>query len=101
VPRRPVALEVLLDHRLLDAGVDVPESRGLVVTGTLSDMDAPGLPPGTRALTLFVVNRREPQPGAHGLEDEHVAFQASLEVACDRGLIAWPSQPAAPTRSAL
>ncbi len=39
-------------------GASLPDTLGVEVCGKLETIDAPGLAPGTRALSLFVVNRR-------------------------------------------
>lgn len=89
VPRQPVRVEVPLDPKKLAAGLPVPESRGLELRGQLGVAAAPGLPDGTRALSLFLVNRRT--PGEKGRFDEQFVFQVSLELRYESGLGARPN----------
>lgn len=90
VARSPAPIFLPLDVAVLEAGVEVPESGGLALVGRLEEAAAPGLEPGTRALALFVVNRRE--PGAKGRQDERFAFQVRLEVRFAAGLVARPNR---------
>lgn len=89
VPRDPAPLVLPLDPVQLRAGVEVPGSGGLRVEGKVEPANAPGLPPGTRALSVFVVNRRS--PGEKGRADESYAFQVKLEVRFEKGLTARPN----------
>lgn len=79
VARPPVTLSVPLDAKTLTTGVNVPGSEGLVLVGKLAVGDAPGLDKGTRALSLFLVNRREPT--ASPKQDLSFVFQVSLSLA--------------------
>lgn len=90
VPRPPVVLRVPLDPARLAKGLPIPESGGAVLFGNLKPASAPGLPAGTRALALFVVNRREPREKP--LQDEAFMFQVGLEVRHPRGLVARPNR---------
>jgi hypothetical protein len=90
VPHAPVAVRVPLTMAALLRGVDVPGSDGLVVMGKLGKGDAPGLLPGTRALSLFVVNRRAEVERRRA--DLAYAFQVGLEVAWGPGLVARPNR---------
>lgn len=87
-PYGPVDVLVRLDAEALRRGVEVPGSRGLRVSGELRGThDMPGLPSGTRALSLFLVNAR---PAAEDKEhdEEQFAFQVSLAVECAAGFVA-------------
>jgi hypothetical protein len=88
-PRPPATVELPLDERQLAHGLAVPNTSGIVLVGKLKSADAPGLRPGTRALAVFVVNRRA--PGPKGREAEEFIFQARLELACDAGFEPRPN----------
>ncbi len=72
---------------------DVPGSGGLQLQVVERALDAAaagaGLPPGARAVSVFLVNRREPPPEGEDPESAH-AFQAGLEVRGDRPFPARP-----------
>ncbi len=85
-----VTVEVPLDARALADGVAVAERPGVRLEGKLGATDAPGLPAGTQALSLFVVNRRAVVD--KGRENEQFLFQVSLEVSCEEGLVARPNR---------
>jgi hypothetical protein len=87
VARPPVALEVPLDARRLAAGVPVT-GDGVYLAGKLETVAIPE--EGTRALSLFLVNGREPFPA--GPQDERCLFQAGLEVGFDAGIVARPNR---------
>ncbi len=53
--------------------------------GKLGTAEGHGLPPGTRALSLFVVNERA--AGNRGRQDEQFLFQVALELKYDRGFV--------------
>ncbi len=84
VPQPAAEVELPLEPEEIERGREIPGSGGVFVQGQLGDAEAPGLMPGTRALSLFVVNRRE--PGEKGRLDERFLFQVRLEVECARGL---------------
>ncbi|HUG35567.1 MAG TPA: hypothetical protein VML54_01380, partial [Candidatus Limnocylindrales bacterium] len=87
VPRGPIAVTLPLDERKLRAGIDVPDSRGLRLLGELGDThDMPGLPPGTRALSLFLVNDRPPT-SEKDREEEQFAFQVCYSLHCEAGFV--------------
>jgi len=76
-PTREVLLP--LDEKAITKGVSLPDTIGVWVGGKLEAADGtPGLPAGTRALSLFVVNRRA--CGEKGRENELYLFQVRLEV---------------------
>ncbi|MDA8118306.1 MAG: DISARM system helicase DrmA [Actinomycetota bacterium] len=72
----------------------VPESRGLVIAAAARPVITSGgtgagqIPTGTRAASLFLVNRRTPAPDDD--RDRAFAFQAQLEVHCARGFVPRP-----------
>lgn len=78
-PRPPIVVEVPLDATKLANGIELPETGGVRLVGKLADADAPGLPPGTTALSLFVVNRRPLFPNK-ARQDEAFIFQVSLQL---------------------
>ncbi len=89
-PRGPIELTVPLDASLeSEAGIAVGES-GLRIYGHI---DTPkhieGIPEDTRALSLFLVNAREPS-AEKSLRDSKYAFQVRLELRHERGLIPRP-----------
>ncbi len=91
IARRPVKLRVALDAARLAKGEEIPGSDGLWLEGRLVAADAPGLAPGTRALSLFVVNHRRPVTEA-GRGDMAFVFQVSLELRHEQGLVARPNR---------
>jgi hypothetical protein len=82
-PRGPVEVTVPLDARALRSGLAVPGSAGLQLVGELSAVpDMRNLPTGTRALSLFLVNRRTPAAETER-QDEAMVFQVSLALECE------------------
>ena len=81
---------------------DVNGSNGLKVALSVrpvaSDGAEGGLPKGTRSVSVFLVNRRDPAPDE--VRDEAFAFQAQLEVKCEESFVA-ASQPAQPGQRRL
>jgi hypothetical protein len=78
-PRPPIPVPVPLDAKKLVEGLKVPESGGIELIGKLDKADAPGLRPGTQALSLFVVNHRQPAD-VKARQDERFIFQVSLQL---------------------
>jgi len=90
-PRNPNLLRLKLDAVSLAAGVEIPDAGGVWVVGQLGAAPrAHGLPDGTRALAVFVVNRRE--PGERGRLDERFMFQVQLKLRFERGLVGRANQ---------
>lgn len=88
VPRSPLTLDLSLDGAALAKGSEI--APGLWIEGQLGSARAPGLPPHTRALSVFVVNRRpidEERPF-----DESCIFQVSLELQHTAGLVPRPNR---------
>jgi hypothetical protein len=92
-PVGPLTAVVPLDPAALSAGVNVPNTDHVVLQGKLEAADIHGLPPGTRALSLFLVNRRE-IPSEKGHADEAFLFQVELELDCSSGLLPRPDRTA-------
>lgn len=71
---------------------EVPGSKGLFVALAVREVVSDGhdgeLPKGTRAVSVFLVNRRIPAPDE--IRDEAFAFQTQLEVSCDEGYVPRP-----------
>ncbi len=84
-PEYPVVLA--LDPAALARGVRIAALAGVSIEGKLGESSTPR--PGTRALSVFVVNRRA--AGERGRRDEQMLFQVSLEVAFERGFLARPA----------
>lgn len=95
-PRTPAAIDLPLDRDALAAGFDLPDAPQVRVVGELDEAEAPGLPPGTRALSLFVVNERPPAARDDAEEraraDERFLFQVSLELEHGAGLLPRPNR---------
>ncbi len=74
----------LPDTETKKARFDIPDGEGLVVVTTVRQATAVGVPSGTKVVSVFLVNEREPDP-------EHAyrsfIFQAHLELACARGFV--------------
>lgn len=89
VPRGPVSVDVALGSR--HGHVSVPDSGGVTIEYLLeSAHDAPGLPKGAHALSVFVVNEREPagdDAEARQTRDEHYLFQVRLELGRAEGFL--------------
>lgn len=70
----------------------VPRSDGLCIAVSvrpvLTAQIEGGLPSGTRCVSLFVVNRRTPQP--EEIRDEAFAFQAQLEIHAEHPFVPRP-----------
>ncbi len=76
----------LKDDSLHGDGVRIKDSRGLRLQGQVEAVgDVPGLPPGTRAVSLFLVNRRAGE--APGYRDAAYVFQVELQVRCTQGFV--------------
>ena len=96
VPGAPVSVEVRLDPGEVRRGIELPGTDGVWLTGRLETVtgapDRMPVPPGTRALSLFVVNRRRLKPQSR--PDEAMIFQVRLEVGVGfgDGLVARPNR---------
>ncbi len=67
------------------------DASGVVVEGQVREVDATvtKLPPGTRAVSLFLVNRRPMEDMRQ--RDRQSLFQVVLEVACAEGIVPRPN----------
>ncbi len=93
VAREPVSLELELDAGKVARGLEVPGYPGVLVKGRLELVAAPeaqGLEPGTRALSLFLVNDRP--RGERGREDEAFLFQVRMELSFAGGFVPRPNR---------
>ncbi len=89
-PRERKTVELDVDPKVIGEGKMVPDTPGIWVMGKLETAEAPGLEPGTRALSLFVVNRRN--VGGKPPFDEHYLFQVTMEVEYAPGFVARPNR---------
>lgn len=90
VPQGPYCVSVPLDPAALREGVMLPDAPKVHIEGELRETHAPGLQPGTRVLSLFLVNRRG---GAErGKEDEDFLFQIELELSYAPGFEPRPNR---------
>jgi hypothetical protein len=89
-----VAVKLLKD-RAKKPETAVPDSRGLEIVTSVRAIRRPeelsGLPTGTRAVSVFLVNRRTPIEGVEELKDTTFAFQASLTLDADRPFVPRPN----------
>ncbi len=88
-PQPAHSLELRLVTSEIEKGLALPNAPGIRVCGKLEAADAPGLLPGTRALSLFVVNERT--PGEKGRQDEQFIFQVEMELFYADGLVPRPN----------
>lgn len=90
VPHQPPPVKVPLDPRELSKpeGIPIPESVGLRLRGELRTTDLEGFEPGTRMLSIFIVNERTPQDrGSGGKRDEAFIFQVEMSLRYERGFL--------------
>ena len=91
VPYGPVRVDVPLTAEALapESGMAVPGSDGLVLVGELvAPDDMNGVAPGTRVLSLFLVNRRTPVEGKD--RDTAFAFQVRMRLSYSAGFVGRP-----------
>jgi hypothetical protein len=89
-PKQTISVDVQLDPKVLETGVRLPNTVSLIVAGQIRDVEkAHGVPAGTRALALFLVNQRT--PGEPGRRDEQMIFQVELEIECPEGIVRRPN----------
>ena len=91
VPHGPTRVDLPLDAAVLGHkdGVPVPGSRGLVLRGELRTTEMDGLDPGTRVLSLFLVNDRAVTERDR---DTQFAFQVRMELGYERGFSSRPNR---------
>ena len=91
VPYGPIPVQVPLDASVLQTkdGIPVPGSRGLVLKGELRKTAMDGLEPGTRVLSLFLVNDRTAMERDR---DTQFAFQVRMELTYECGFASRPNR---------
>jgi hypothetical protein len=82
--REPVVVDMALEPDAIARGVRLDVPKDVWLAGRLGEVTSPGLEAGTRALSLFVVNRRVPSPGRQA---EQFLFQVSLDLEYERGFV--------------
>jgi hypothetical protein len=87
--RAPQSITLPLDARKLAEGMMMPETPGVWLVGKLELAEARGLQAGTRALSLFVVNRRAAD---ERYPDASFLFQVELELSFAPGFVARPNR---------
>ncbi|MGH9337714.1 MAG: DISARM system helicase DrmA, partial [Vicinamibacteria bacterium] len=90
IRREPVNVEVPLDPARITNGIPVPDTSGVFLRGKLGLAEGHGIPSGTRALSLFLVNERN--PGERGRQDEQFLFQVQLELFFEAGFVPRPNR---------
>lgn len=83
--RKPRVAETVVPCRT--GAYKLPGSGGINLHVLARPAAAPGLPPGTIALAVFVVNEREPEEQV-GIRDQRVIFQVEMEIEAEGGFIA-------------
>lgn len=91
IPRGPYTIKVPLDPKQLAShdGIRWPESPMLCIRGELRSTSIDGLPPGTRVLSLFLVNDRLPLERDRDL---NFIFQVGFTLRYPGGFIARPNR---------
>jgi len=89
VPFGPTRVLVPLDPKKLANGVPIALSRGLLLKGELRTTQMDGLRPGTRVLSLFLVNDRTVLERDRDLS---FAFQVRIELHYERGFECRPNR---------
>jgi len=73
----------------------VPGSDGLEIVTSIRVVrereDLRGIPAGTRAVSVFLVNKREPLEGHDDEKDRWFVFQTMLDVECDQPFVPRPN----------
>jgi hypothetical protein len=90
-PRQEHARRLMLEELQAGATLRFDDVAGVALEGQVRDVDAAAtrLPPGTRAVSLFLVNRRSLEDPRQ--RDRQSLFQVELEVGCAAGLVARPN----------
>jgi hypothetical protein len=98
IPRGPFIVDVPLDEKLLASkkGVRWPEGTGLCFRGELRTTDMDVLEPGTRVLSLFLVNDRV---ALDRDRDINFAFQVRFTMRYSRGFVPRPNRRGEDARS--
>ncbi|NUQ72871.1 MAG: hypothetical protein HUU21_04870 [Polyangiaceae bacterium] len=88
-PRQTIEVDVPLDPKVLGNGIRLPNTVGIVLYGQMRAVEhVRGVPDGTSALALFIVNQRG--PGVRGRRDEKMIFQVEMTVECPEGIVPRP-----------
>jgi hypothetical protein len=90
VQHPPFVVELALDAKSIEKGKFLEGTIAIQVCGKLEPVEAPGVEPGSRALSLFVVNRRP--PGEPKQKDEAYIFQVAMELEYARGFAPRPNR---------
>jgi hypothetical protein len=93
VPCGPVVVRVPLDSATVAKGIPVPNAVGVNLIGrleTIQDGDRVGVKTGTRALSLFLVNRQTLDEKDN--PDEYAFFQVQLELRSAKPLVPRPNR---------
>ena len=91
VPHEERGIRIPLERAALESrdGIPVPNTSGLRFRGELQTTDIEGLPPGTRVLSLFLVNER----AALDVDrDLNFAFQVQFTLRHERGFLSRPNR---------
>jgi len=93
---RQETVRVLLKGEKADPSpAAVPNSNGLEIVTSVRRVRGlehlPGLPAGTRAVSVFLVNRREVHEGPDELKDSVFAYQTHLTIEADRPFVPRPN----------
>ncbi|MCA9664093.1 MAG: DISARM system helicase DrmA [Myxococcales bacterium] len=92
IEREPVSTTLPLEASAIAKGVAVAKAGGVKLRGALKPALAPGLPEGTRALSLFVVNERPVEGDVLKAKDDAFIFQVGLSLSSDVGFVARPNR---------
>ena len=91
--RKPKSAQVEVPIAGAKAKYRVPDSDGLEIVPSIREVPSHrGLelvPPGTMAVSIFVVNNRDPQPAR--IKDTAYAFQVKLQLESDRPFVPRPN----------
>jgi len=93
IPREATCVIQLVDQVPGSGVVQVPDSGGVQLAWSIREVPdletEGGLPPGTRSLSVFLVNNRPPRDDVH--HDEGLIFQAELELQTDTSFVPRPN----------
>lgn len=89
-PRDRQTVELEVTPAAIAKGAMIPDTPGIWAMGKLETAEAPGLEEGTRALSVFVVNRRTVE-GKPPFDDRYI-FQVEMEVEYAHGFVARPNR---------
>lgn len=91
VPRGPLEVDIPLDAEVIEHGIPVTPGSKIVLKGQLKPVEARGLPQGTLALSLFVVNERPPAEEKRDADTQAI-FQVRLALDDDHGFVPRPNR---------